>query len=515
MSNIENITQGTTYSTIQDAINDANPNDIIELGAGSFGEEGAAGDPIVIDVAGLTIRGAFHGTSATDSSRSSNGVVADKGNADRTSDSNVVGTTSESEINDPIEITAEGVTIDGVTFDVTANFLPGGDNELSGGGIVVDYGDGTTITNSRFIETAGSDVGPFNQRDLATSQDEIHDLEISNNAFFGGNPEVQIGNGAALTGTINVTFNDVDDGGIYITPGLGSTADITVEDNDISGSSPFGDFPFGINGAAFAADEVPATVLANLNDVASDNTIDSGTLTFAGSEGDDDLTSFASNDSLQYFVAGDEGNDTLAGAASDDTLLGGGGDDSLSGGTGDDSLDGDGNFAGQTGMAGNDTIAGGDGNDMIDGGDGSDFIRGDGPEAGSNAGDGADEIHAGGGNDTVGGNGGDDIINGEEGNDRLFGADGSDTITGGTGNDFLNGGNDTDSFVFSAGDGDDIITDFEDGSEQIEFTGISMMDVTILGAGSDTLIEYSASDSILLQGIDSSDININDDFIFA
>jgi Ca2+-binding RTX toxin-like protein len=65
---------------------------------------------------------------------------------------------------------------------------------------------------------------------------------------------------------------------------------------------------------------------------------------------------------------------------------------------------------------------------------------------------------------------GNDVLSGGAGNDRLFGGDGNDILDGGSGDDSLNGGkgNDLlfggaghDTFVFKAGFGRDIITDFE------------------------------------------------------
>ncbi|MEM6618841.1 MAG: Hint domain-containing protein [Pseudomonadota bacterium] len=58
------------------------------------------------------------------------------------------------------------------------------------------------------------------------------------------------------------------------------------------------------------------------------------------------------------------------------------------------------------------------------------------------------------GADSIDGGAGDDVIDGGGGDDRIAGGTGSDTLSGGVGND---------TFVYSAGDGDDVITDFGDG----------------------------------------------------
>jgi Ca2+-binding RTX toxin-like protein len=140
----------------------------------------------------------------------------------------------------------------------------------------------------------------------------------------------------------------------------------------------------------------------------------------APNAGDDVMTGGNGNDVLD----GGAGNDTLKGGAGNDALLGGSGSDDIDGGSGLDIIDGG---------AGSDTIKGGSGNDVIDGRDGDDVI-----DAGSDN----DEIAGGSGNDTLKGGSGDDLIG------------------GGSGNDTLSGGSGKDVFVFVAGFGHDVVTDF-------------------------------------------------------
>ncbi|WP_106745275.1 Hint domain-containing protein [Yoonia maritima] len=61
---------------------------------------------------------------------------------------------------------------------------------------------------------------------------------------------------------------------------------------------------------------------------------------------------------------------------------------------------------------------------------------------------------------------GDDILDGGAGNDTIDGDGGDDRITGGADNDTLTGGDGNDTFVYNAGDGDDVITDFNTGTGQ-------------------------------------------------
>ena len=91
---------------------------------------------------------------------------------------------------------------------------------------------------------------------------------------------------------------------------------------------------------------------------------------------------------------------------------------------------------------GNDSLTGGGGNNLMVGAEGNDKLNGFR------------------GNDTVEGNLGNDRVDGGVGNDRLDGGLGVDTLTGGTG---------TDTFIFGAGYRRDIIADFTDNVDTIQF----------------------------------------------
>jgi hypothetical protein len=68
------------------------------------------------------------------------------------------------------------------------------------------------------------------------------------------------------------------------------------------------------------------------------------------------------------------------------------------------------------------------------------------------------------GNDSLDGGAGNDTISGDGGNDSIDGGTGNDSVDGGTGDDTVAGGDGDDVFVFEAGDGDDVITDFNTGN---------------------------------------------------
>jgi Ca2+-binding RTX toxin-like protein len=100
------------------------------------------------------------------------------------------------------------------------------------------------------------------------------------------------------------------------------------------------------------------------------------------------------------------------------------------------------------------------------------------------------------------------------GNDNVTGTNFADRVFGGLGNDTLTGNAGADTFVFAVGDGDDQITDFVDGTDLIEFAGLTFADLTISQSGSNTLIDYGASDSLLLLALDHN-VLTQSDFVFV
>lgn len=67
-----------------------------------------------------------------------------------------------------------------------------------------------------------------------------------------------------------------------------------------------------------------------------------------------------------------------------------------------------------------------------------------------------------------------DAIYGYGGNDYLYGDSGDDTLTGGTSNDSLEGGEGANTYVFSQGDGQDVIYNYDSdgGVDVVQFTDI-------------------------------------------
>jgi Ca2+-binding RTX toxin-like protein len=140
---------------------------------------------------------------------------------------------------------------------------------------------------------------------------------------------------------------------------------------------------------------------------------------------------------------------------------------------------------------------------------------------------GSNNIRAG---DTLTGDGANNVLDGRAGSDTLVGGGGNDTLIGGVGNDTMSGGADADTFVFhstqswggaAALDGDDIVTDFQVGVDQLKFavTGIdSVSDLSVSQVGNDTVISYGNNgSSITLQNVDAHNLMAHQshDFLFS
>ena len=94
----------------------------------------------------------------------------------------------------------------------------------------------------------------------------------------------------------------------------------------------------------------------------------------------------------------------------------------------------------------------------------------------------ANTIRGGSGVDTIYGGSGNDSILGNNGNDKLYGDAGVDTLIGGKGSDTLTGGGGRDVFIYSTGDGNDVITDYTAGQDKIKLTSGSISSSSLNGS---------------------------------
>ncbi len=179
------------------------------------------------------------------------------------------------------------------------------------------------------------------------------------------------------------------------------------------------------------------------------------------------------------------GADVLYGSDNADTLSGLAGDDRLYGGNGNDTLKGD------------------DGNDQLYGQSGDDYVSGD-------AGD-----------DWVYGEAGNDTLQGGAGKDRLFAGSGDDVLSGGTGDDFLSGDQGSDVYLYTSGDGNTTIDNYDSSSARHDvlrfLPGISMADIALSRSSNDLLITLLASGEVitLLRHFEVSGNSANDSAINA
>ena len=153
------------------------------------------------------------------------------------------------------------------------------------------------------------------------------------------------------------------------------------------------------------------------------------------------------------------------------------------------------------GTDGDDGLTGRDTADIINGGAGHDTLRGYG---------GNDVLNGGIGNDSLSGGDGDDVLNGEEGNDTLEGGTGHDTLDGGTGNDRLYGGNnESDTYLFRAGHGKDVVNDYASKDEQadtLRFNGAKAQDAVFDRDGWNLNIKaYGSEDQVTVKDYFYSD----------
>ncbi len=230
-----------------------------------------------------------------------------------------------------------------------------------------------------------------------------------------------------------------------------------------------------------------------------------GVDTIVGGKGKDTLTGGNGNDVFIY--ASGDGSDLITDYTADQDLISlsagsvtssivNGDDVILTVGSGTITLEGAVNTKISIINASNSTlnlIQGSTSKDTINGTTSADLIYGDA---------GADSIFANAGKDTVYGGAGKDYIEGGAGADILDGGAGADTIVGGKGKDTLTGGAGKNVFIYSTGDGNDIITDFKS-KDTLKISG--SWETVVSG---DDVIVTVGSGKITLQGASSETINI-------
>lgn len=244
---------------------------------------------------------------------------------------------------------------------------------------------------------------------------------------------------------------------------------------------------------------IPRALNANFR---AANAYTMGNLTIRGLGGNDTLEGAEGND----LILGGAGNDRLVESQGTDTLRGGAGDDRIMASTasGNNLLDGG---------TGNDTILSGVGNDRIYGRAGNDVLRDTGYDLNDNdtmwGGAGNDRLIATNGNDVLFGGGGNDRLKaaaGQPSANRMAGGAGNDTLDGGGGNDRLAGGAGQDLFIFRQGFGRDVIRDFDEAEDRLQFN----VAVTAEQRANGVVFSTAYGDRLLVLGAEIGQIPLDD-----
>lgn len=218
----------------------------------------------------------------------------------------------------------------------------------------------------------------------------------------------------------------------------------------------------------------------------------------------------------------------IRGLGGDDDIKGTGLDDVINGGAGNDVLLGEGGndtFL-ITGNGGLDHYDGGSGIDRIEGGAGNDII---GLQQGSLSLAGIESIDGGAGTDTLRLSALDDVLDLSalvvQGIEVISGLAGNDVMTASAASEAIRGGGGTDTFIFKAGTGHDVILDFQRGSlsnpvlDVIDLSDFGFADFSSLLAettldGADALITLDETSSLRITGIAPTLLRA-DDFLLA
>jgi Ca2+-binding RTX toxin-like protein len=239
-------------------------------------------------------------------------------------------------------------------------------------------------------------------------------------------------------------------------------------------------------------------VIHGLIDLAggADVLINTGTVNGNVALGDGDDTFNGTGGTLNGLLLAGKGNDILLGGAGADVLAGEGGDDVVLAGAGDDFVDG------------------GSGDDILDGGAGTDTLSyasaggvtvdlGSGTaESGHDRVRNFERVVGSAGADSFTGSAAAETLEGRDGADILSGGGGADLLIGGHGADNLTGGAGADTFLFAAGDGADVITDFHPGGveDRISVWGYTAYQ-SAQQQGADVLLTFAPGDTILLKNV--------------
>jgi VCBS repeat-containing protein len=385
----------------------------------------------------------------------------------------------------------------GGTSNVTVEDVNGRDLLFGGDGNDTLYGNQNLDT---LVAGDGDDQLHGGQGDdllYGNTGDDVFFGEFGNDTIIGGpSGDQPLGD----TGDRDLIFGDAGDD--WIAGNLGRDTLHAGTGNDRVHGGKDNDWLLGeLGDDTLNGEQGDDTILGGTSNDPNDPTrdIDGKDLLF-GEAGNDFLDGNEGNDTL---VAG-EGNDTAYGGKDNDLIFGNAGNDRLLGDEGNDTLcggEGDDTLRGDQMDDGNSPAVGSNGQqDMLSGGQGNDLLYGD---------EGQDTLCGGQGNDTLHGGKDNDVVKGCLGDDLLLGELGDDTLMGGEGNDTLTGGEGIDTFVINPNHGNNLITDFQLGQDQLMLADINFNQLQITQDGNSTLISFNNQVLATLDQVNAIDLDLN------
>lgn len=389
---------------------------------------------------------------------------------------------NDGEVSSPgLEALAEDGTLDAIGSELSA-----ADSDAQGGAV---FGARGPMASGEFAAATIIAENPTNDFISLASM-----VLPSNDAFFGTAEAVQLFDvSGEFLGPIEISFNgsDVRDAGTEVNTELDAAfINQTAPNTGITENGVVGFHP-GFNGSmGNPVGEGDQIILGGTN--AFGQPILSSAADFT--QPDFDIATIYINRVESFDLSAETTDQRFGGSGVDDLVVLGSGNDVA------------------FGRNGNDDIAGGHGNDSLRGGNGIDILNGDAGNDLVAGGNGADQLDGGDDHDIVIGGGGNDLVVGGAGNDFIAGNNGDDVLHGGTGNDTAIGGNGADLFMFTGGDGDDIIRDFletEGDSLLFDVDGIdSFADLQATGSasGGGTTFDFADAGSLHLQGLDLNNL---------
>ena len=386
-------------------------------------------------------------------------------------------------VSDDLAITQTGQLV--YTNNQSAIHL-GGDNQvhIAGEVVAIQYFGVTSAADAGFVNFH---VAPTGSITTLLNYDAV---EISTTANIDFDNHGLISGYIGLDLTVNSTFRDLllTNTGTIMAEHTAAELDVTNADGVVVNSGEMFGQSFGLR--IFGTDPTETTDIINSGRIEAASAISTTADVSLRNTGEIVGNVFLSENGDRF--------DNRSGALSNGGVFGNGGEDVLLGGDGAEDM------------------WGGSGNDAMRGGAGDDSLNGQSED---------DTLEGGAGDDVLLGETGFDLLFGNGGHDSMDGGGRADVLIGGKGDDTMTGGGGADVFVIRrVGNGDDEVTDFQNGSDRVDISALGVQNFNqlnnvygALSQDSDAVVVDLAaaggSGSIRLVGVTLADMDASD-FIF-